>query len=180
MSVKKNITTSRFSDDLKIINFFFYAYCHRDFSVYCVYIIILFTVMWAHELRSSQLSFLTRLGMASLGQWGTLENLLTGLGVAVVVVVEEPAGDRPPPPPPLGTCGGAGAGNLCLDRGSVCCAGPVLARLFPAVVPGNILVSVDENRENTTFRRDLPAGRRRYRVGRDQVSIITRAGGKRI
>jgi len=38
-----------------------------------------------------------------VGQWGILENLLTGLGVAVVVVVEEPAGDRPPPPPPLGT-----------------------------------------------------------------------------
>jgi len=98
--------------------------------------------MWAHELRSSQLSFLTRLGIASVGQWGILENLLTGLGVAVVVVVEEPAGDRPPPPPPLGTCGGAGAGNLCLDLGSVCCTAPILARPFPLVVPGNILVAM--------------------------------------
>lgn len=76
-----------------------------------------------------------------MGQCGILENLLTGLGVAVVVVVEEPAGDRPPPPPPLGTCGGAGAGNLCLDRGSVCCTAPILARPFPLVVPGNILVA---------------------------------------
>lgn len=76
-----------------------------------------------------------------MGQWGILENLLTGLGVAVVVVVEEPAGDRPPPPLPLGTCGGAGAGNLCLDRGSVCCTAPILARPFPLVVPGNILVA---------------------------------------
>lgn len=104
-----------------------YSYCIR-------------TVIWAHEFRSSQLSFLTRLGIASFGQWGTLENLLTGLGVAVVVVVEEPAGDRPPPT--FGTCGGAGAGNLCLDRGSVCCTAPILARPLPVLVPGNILVSI--------------------------------------
>lgn len=101
------------------------------------------TVMWAHELRSSQLSFLTRLGTASAGQWGARENRLTGLGVAVVVVVEEdPAGDRPPPP--LGICGGAGAGNLCLDRGTGCCTVTpcTFDRPLPDVVPGNIRVAV--------------------------------------
>lgn len=101
------------------------------------------TVMWAHELRSSQLSFLTRLGTASAGQWGARENRLTGLGVAVVVVVEEdPAGDRPLPP--LGICGGAGAGNLCLDRGTGCCTVTpcIFDRPLLDVVPGNIRVAV--------------------------------------
>jgi len=59
--------------------------------------------------------------------------------VAVVVVVEEePAGDRPPPP--LGNWGGAGAGNLCLDLGTVCCTAPIFDRPLDTV-PGNILVA---------------------------------------